>query len=66
MVLQLAGQNSYASNGYGYGGGGGGGGGGGYQDYQGGYQGGFTDPSLKTQTEAFFERIQNENASRPE
>ncbi|ROT69104.1 ADP-ribosylation factor GTPase-activating protein 1 [Penaeus vannamei] len=35
-------------------------------DYQGGYQGGFTDPSLKTQTEAFFERIQNENASRPE
>ncbi|XP_042870648.1 ADP-ribosylation factor GTPase-activating protein 1-like isoform X2 [Penaeus japonicus] len=65
-AFKSGGQNSYASNGYGCGGGGGGGGGGGYQDYQGGYQGGFTDPSLKSQTEAFFERIQNENAGRPE
>lgn len=44
------------------------GGGGGYQDFQGGYQsgGGYQDPSMKSQTEAFFSRIQEENASRPE
>ena len=44
-------------------------GGGGYQDMQfGGYQsgGGYQDPSIKNQTEAFFSRIQEENASRPE
>ncbi|XP_042236365.1 ADP-ribosylation factor GTPase-activating protein 1-like isoform X2 [Homarus americanus] len=40
--------------------------GGGYQDYQGSYQGGYQDPSLKSQTEAFFAKMQDENASRPE
>jgi len=40
--------------------------GGGYNDYQSGYQGGYQDPSIKAQTENFFSRVQNENATRPD
>ncbi|KAK7067837.1 ADP-ribosylation factor GTPase-activating protein 1 [Halocaridina rubra] len=58
--FKSSGQNSFASSTNGYGGGGGG-----YQDYQGGYQG-YQDPSIKNQTEAFFSRVQEQNASRPE
>ncbi|XP_045136110.1 ADP-ribosylation factor GTPase-activating protein 1-like isoform X4 [Portunus trituberculatus] len=57
-AFKSSGQNMYASSG-----------GGGYQDMQfGGYQsgGGYQDPSIKSQTEAFFSRIQEENASRPD
>ncbi|XP_018014749.1 ADP-ribosylation factor GTPase-activating protein 1 [Hyalella azteca] len=39
----------------------------GYQNsYQSGYQTGYQDPAIKNQTEAFFERVQNENLSRPD
>lgn len=51
------GQNSYASSSNGTGG---------YNDYQSGYQGGYQDPSIKAQTENFFSRVQNENATRPD
>ncbi|KAK4307427.1 hypothetical protein Pmani_020816 [Petrolisthes manimaculis] len=52
-AFKSSGQNTYAS--------------GGYQDLQGGgYQGSYQDPSIKNQTEAFFSRVQNENASRPD
>ncbi|KAK8388881.1 hypothetical protein O3P69_020673 [Scylla paramamosain] len=57
-AFKSSGQNMYASSG-----------GGGYQDMQfGGYQsgGGYQDPGIKNQTEAFFSRIQEENASRPD
>lgn len=57
-AFKSSGQNMYASSG-----------GGGYQDMQfGGYQsgGGYQDTGIKSQTEAFFSRIQEENASRPD
>ncbi|KAK3876741.1 hypothetical protein Pcinc_018499 [Petrolisthes cinctipes] len=58
-AFKSSGQNTYASGGNGYSGG--------YQDFQGGgYQGSYQDPSIKNQTEAFFSRVQNENASRPD
>lgn len=65
MYCIFSGQNMYASSG---GNNYGGGGGGGYQDFQGGYQsgGGYQDTGIKSQTEAFFSRIQEENACRPE
>ncbi|XP_050716934.1 ADP-ribosylation factor GTPase-activating protein 1-like isoform X4 [Eriocheir sinensis] len=65
--FKSSGQNMFASSG-GSNYSGGGGGGGGYQDFQGGYQngGGYQDPSIKSQTESFFSRIQEENASRPD
>ncbi|XP_071540252.1 ADP-ribosylation factor GTPase-activating protein 1-like isoform X2 [Panulirus ornatus] len=61
-AFKSPGQNTYASTGNGYDGYSGSG----YQDYQRGYQGSYQDPSIKNQTEAFFSRIQNENASRPD
>ncbi|XP_066974930.1 ADP-ribosylation factor GTPase-activating protein 1-like isoform X1 [Macrobrachium rosenbergii] len=59
-AFKSSGQNSFASSSNGYGGGGG------YQDYQSGYQGGYQDPGMKSQTEAFFSRVQEENAQRPD
>ncbi|KAF2365304.1 Arf GTPase activating protein [Trinorchestia longiramus] len=39
----------------------------GYQSgYQAGFQSSYQDPAIKNQTEAFFDRVQNENLSRPE
>ncbi|XP_064088000.1 ADP-ribosylation factor GTPase-activating protein 1-like isoform X4 [Macrobrachium nipponense] len=59
-AFKSSGQNSFATSSNGYGGGGG------YQDYQSGYQGGYQDPGIKSQTEAFFSKVQEENAQRPD
>lgn len=40
---------------------------GGFQSaYQDGYQGGYQNGNMKSQTEAFFAKVQMENANRPE
>ncbi|XP_069941197.1 ADP-ribosylation factor GTPase-activating protein 1-like isoform X2 [Cherax quadricarinatus] len=60
--FKTSGQNMYSSTGNGYNGYNSGG----YNDCQGGYQGGYQDPSIKSQTEAFFAKVQDENSSRPD
>ncbi|XP_069189307.1 ADP-ribosylation factor GTPase-activating protein 1 isoform X5 [Procambarus clarkii] len=61
-AFKLSEQNLFSSNGSGYNGFSSSGG---YQDCQGGYQGGYQEAGIKSQTEAFFNRVQDENASRP-